>query len=337
MAAADHAGPHGRARAASRSLDTKPEAPAARAAAGDIRPAPGDQQHAGARGRTRGSIRRRRRRTRRRGTGRRARRAARRSASSSSASAPLRAARQRSTHDCSPSSIRRPQWTTSWSSTTSTRSFAATADGPTRALTPPPSGPRGTTAEPATARARSGPNSTTPPISRASNAARRSPIPAPRTPSGTPSLRTSSTNVSASPPTSTVISRRRGVLGHVAQRLGEHRLGQRLERRRDVGLAAGHDADRDPGLAAEPFELLGERRHRVPRQRSERPLERAAQLADRLLGLRAAALALLAAQVLGRAERERDPEHPLEHALVDLAGELEPLGQVRLRSCWRVA
>src|SRR5215218_8022034 len=43
--------------------------------------------------------------------------------SSAIASSPLRALRQRSTHGCSPSMRRRPQWTTSWSSTTSTRSL----------------------------------------------------------------------------------------------------------------------------------------------------------------------------------------------------------------------
>src|ERR671933_2144018 len=49
-----------------------------------------------------------------------------------SASSVLRALRQRSTHGCSPSIRRKPQWTTSWSSTTSTRRRrpAGRASGP---------------------------------------------------------------------------------------------------------------------------------------------------------------------------------------------------------------
>src|SRR3954464_691926 len=55
-----------------------------------------------------------------------------------SASSVLRAERQRSTQGCSPSISRRPQCTTSWSSTTSTRSLrseepAAMRDGLRRA------------------------------------------------------------------------------------------------------------------------------------------------------------------------------------------------------------
>ena len=63
------------------------------------------------------------------------------------------------------------------------------------------------------------------------------------------------------------------------------------------------------------------------RERRERPLERAAQVGERLLHLDPAALALRLVERLLGAQRERHAEQPLEHALVDLARQLEPLGQ----------
>ena len=63
-----------------------------------------------------------RRRTPRRGTGPRARRGARSGGPARSPRRRVRADRKRSTHGCSPSISRKPQWTTSWSSTTSMRS-----------------------------------------------------------------------------------------------------------------------------------------------------------------------------------------------------------------------
>src|SRR5581483_967433 len=105
---------------ASRSFETNPEAPAARAAAGDMRPAPeikstrvpGDARRTAWQTSTPDSRPTKRSIRATSGSKRRTR---------SSASSPVRAARHRSTHGCSPSSTRKPQWTTSWSSTTNTR------------------------------------------------------------------------------------------------------------------------------------------------------------------------------------------------------------------------
>ena len=63
------------------------------------------------------------------------------------------------------------------------------------------------------------------------------------------------------------------------------------------------------------------------RQRRERSLERTAQVAQRLLHLDPAALALGAVERLLGAERQRHPEQALQHALVDLAREVEPLAE----------
>ena len=92
-------------------------------------------------------------------------------------------------------------------------------------------------------------------------------------------------------------------------------------------LAAPVDLDGEPRRSADAFELGRERRAGLGRQRRERPLERAAQVAQRLLHLDPAALALGTVQRLLGAERERDPEQALEHALVDLAREVEPLAE----------
>ena len=65
-------------------------------------------------------------------------------------------------------------------------------------------------------------------------------------------------------------------------------------------------------LLLQPLELGGERRARRPRGPAERALQRGAQLAQRGVHLLDAALAQLALQRRGRAEREGDPEQPLD-------------------------
>ena len=105
---------------AGHSLGTKPEAPAARAALGEIRPAPemSRTRVAGDCSRRRSQISAPDSSPMNRSTS--ATCGSKRSASAA-ASAPLRALRQRSTQGCSVSMRRKPQWTTSWSSTTRTR------------------------------------------------------------------------------------------------------------------------------------------------------------------------------------------------------------------------
>jgi len=133
---------------ASRSLVTNPDAPAARAAAGDIRPAPeirstrveGDALRIESHTSAPDSAARNRSTSATCGL---------RLSSSPSASAPVRAARQRSTQGCSPSRTRKPQCTTSWSSTTSTRRRRSAARpvraeaGPVRVRSGPPEPPAG--------------------------------------------------------------------------------------------------------------------------------------------------------------------------------------------------
>ena len=81
-----------------------------------------------------------------------------------------------------------------------------------------------------------------------------------------------------------------------------------------------------PGDSRHPLELGRERRAGLRRDRRERPLERAPQVAQRLLHLDPAALALGAVELLG-AERQRHAEQALQDALVDLAREVEALAE----------
>ena len=97
---------------ASQSFETNPDAPAARAAAGDIRPAPeirmtrvdGDAFRIDSHTSAPDSPARKRSTSATCGANVRV---------NCTASAPVRAAKQRSTHGCSESSRRNPQWTTS--------------------------------------------------------------------------------------------------------------------------------------------------------------------------------------------------------------------------------
>src|ERR1700733_4537688 len=117
------------------------------------------------------------------------------------------------------------------------------------------------------------------------------------------------------------------MLGDVPQRLREHRLRERLDVGRDRRLAPPVDLDDEPRRAADAVELGRERRAGLGGQRRERALERTAQVAQRLLHLNPAPLALGTVERLLGTECERHPEQALENALVDLAGEVEPLAE----------
>ena len=74
----------------------------------------------------------------------------------------------------------------------------------------------------------------------------------------------------------------------------------------------------------EPVELAAQRHAGVHRRGRERPLEGVAQVGQRRLHLVGAAAPRLVAQPRLRPERQRDAEQALHHALVDLAGEVDP-------------
>ena len=69
------------------------------------------------------------------------------------------------------------------------------------------------------------------------------------------------------------------VLVGVADSLGQHRLGERLERGRDVPLATGRERHAQVRVhSREPLDLCDERGLRRPRGTAERTLERSAQV-----------------------------------------------------------
>ena len=318
-------------RAPSQSLETNPEAPAARAAAGDIRPAPeisstrvdGEasriaSQTLGARLAGQEQV-----------DERDMRLVAR--APSASASAPVRAAMQRSTQGCSPSSTRKPQCTTSWSSTTRTRSLRSGASGRLgTALTPgpQPAGRRGARAS-CPRRARRTPP--TPPCWSASNAARRSPMPgAARARRATPSLRTSSAErvVVAADRAPPPARGRRAWRCCAAPRPAP--TGPAARRRRARVDLAGPDrpAPRRPGDCTEPRQLGGQRgaglagdAARAGRSSALRRSASASCISTRQRSRSSRSSALLGAQ------RQRHAEQALHHALVDLARQLQALAE----------
>ena len=117
------------------------------------------------------------------------------------------------------------------------------------------------------------------------------------------------------------------MLGDVAQRFRQHRLGERLELGRHAHPGLPLHADRHAGRRRQPLELFGQSRLGLERERGQGPFERAPEVADRLLHLDPAALALGRIQGLLGAQRQRYPEQPLEHALVNLARQIEPLAE----------
>ena len=81
-------------------------------------------------------------------------------------------------------------------------------------------------------------------------------------------------------------------------------------------------------LAAQALDLLEQRRLRLGRDAAERPLQRPPQVHQRGLQLGGDPLARLGRE-LGRArEHELHAEQPLDHALVHVAREVDPLLQL---------
>ena len=75
----------------------------------------------------------------------------------------------------------------------------------------------------------------------------------------------------------------------------------------------------------QPFDLGQERRLRVARPATERALERRAQVGQSNLSLRRAPLARRRGQIAIAVQRHRDAEQALDHALVNLAREIDPV------------
>ena len=182
----------------------------------------------------------------------------------------------------------------------------------------------------------SGPNSTNPPRWRASTAASRRPIPVPGCCAPRrrcePRARTCPRELHVH-----VTQRGARVLARVSQRLGEHGLGDRLERRRQL-----HVLGSSAPPAAGPCGRTGARARRAAWRRCrcrrrQRTRQRVAQVPERGLHLvGAAASRLLAEAVLGP-ERQRDAEQALHHALVDLAREVDAAWSCRECPCGFVA
>ena len=298
---------------APQSLETKPDAPAAFAAAARC----GRRRRSAARASpasSRGSPRRARRPTRCRGTGRPARRAGCSAVGQLQRLPPLRAARQRLDPRLPPSSRRKPQWTTSWSSTTSTRRRLSR-----RRLV----APRQRAHQPhAPALAATGPNSTKPPwLERLERGEPQAQPGAAAAFAGRRRCATSSESAPLAPRRPRPRSPRVGVLADVAQRLRQHRLGERLE----------------PRGTCTPF---GQRTlHAVVLSRAGREARRVAGLAPsgarparaRSAGRRAPSSSSCArARSARRSGRPRRPararaEQALDHVLVDLARQGDPL------------
>jgi hypothetical protein len=81
-------------------------------------------------------------------------------------------------------------------------------------------------------------------------------------------------------------------------------------------------------LAAEPLDLLQQRRVGLGREPAERALERAAQVEQRGLQLGADPLARRGRELGLAGEDELDPEQPLDHRLMHLAREVHALLQL---------
>ena len=330
--------------AAGQSLEMKPAAPAARAAFGEMPPGAGDQQHVRVGGERRAAARRSRRPTPGRRTGRRARRAAR---SGASARAPRRrcarsgsarptAARRASAGSPSarPRGRRRP-------ARAGARSAAAGRE-PARVDV------RHAQAAPPAARARCPARARRTRRSRrpAAPRARRAAGPCPVAGAAARARRrctTSSTNAPSLARRSGTSTRRRlGVLVRVAHRLGEHRLRERLELRAARSTRAAGVERRGRGRGCSRRRRSTSSAASSASRGAARPSGRCsarAQVAQRGLQLGADALARLARSSSASArERQRHAEQPLDHALVDLAREVDALLQLRARAaCWSVA
>ena len=284
---------------AGESFETKPDAPRGPRRLRRDPAGARDQQHARAAATRAGSPRTARRPTPRRGTGPPAPRAARSAAPARAPRPPSCAVRQRSTQGCSVSSSRKPQCTTSWSSTTSTRRLRSGLIARS-SLT-------GTTRRTRQSPARRGRTPRRRRTWSASTAASRSPMPVPREPPRRAVVADLERRTCPSAPRHVHVDPRGArVLVGVAQRLGEHGLRDRLEldaapRRRPASrprAAVLVVAGRAARARARSVSAGVHRRGR------ERPLERVAQVSERRLHLVRAALA---PRRLSAAARRRAP------------------------------
>ena len=114
-------------------------------------------------------------------------------------------------------------------------------------------------------------------------------------------------------------------LTRVADRLDQHRLGQRLERgrapRRRSGSVCEPEPDR-PMDEREAFDLGGERRAGRPRRHGASGRCSAVRRSESAAWVSAAhRRRACAGQIPLPVERHRDAEQPLDHVIVDLTGE----------------
>ena len=157
------------------------------------------------------------------------------------------------------------------------------------------------------------------------------PVP-PRGPPLAPSLRTSSTKAPSVWHTRTRTELGSACLSAFRSASRQHGLGERLDLLRHLHALLPVELERQVlVVAAEPGELLAQGRAGVERRRRQRPRERVAQVRERAVQLLGAAAARLLAQLVLRAEHERDAEQPLDHALVQLAREVDARLEQRAR------
>ena len=236
---------------------------------------------------------------------------------------PVCALTQRSTHGCWVSISRKPQCTTSWSSTTSTRRRSGLRLSSSCARLRHRAGTTSRTCQVPGSRS---PNSTTPPLCSASNAASRSPIPALPARAADAVVDDLEHERAVGAADAHRHRGRAGVLAGVAHRLGQHRLGERLER--------GGTSPSSPGSSVSPGRDARATAAR-PRREASSAVARGARPSGRWSAARSSvsaawvslahALARLGGQVAVAVERHRDAEQALDHALVDLAREVDPL------------
>src|SRR5690349_2662289 len=245
-----------------------------------------------------------------------------------SASSVLRALRQRSTHGCSPSISRRPQCTTSWSSTTSTRrrrslepvairlGFMSTVNRHRQTHAP-----------------RAGVA-----LAELDDAAELERLQRRELEAHPGLLRAAADAVVADVEyersvlalEADLYARGLRVLVGVSHRLGEHGLRERLELLGQFD-ALGAGPEHEPEVAVlllQARDLFQQRRVRLGRAAAERSLQGPAEVEQRGLQLGSDALAGFGTQLRLAGEHELDPEQALDHGFVDLTREVHPFLQL---------
>src|SRR3954452_8224478 len=237
------------------------------------------------------------------------------------ASSAVRALRHRVTHGCWLNSSRKPQWTTSWSSTISTQSLRPVPFSSVSVFT-------GRNHQPdlpfvAVARTELDEAAHLQRFERRQSQAHPRRLLAFAVHSVVDDLEHEHVVVLAGADRH---RRRIRMLLRVAQRLTEDRLSQRLQLGWHVE-AARLDIHRRVGQG-QTVNLLSERRGRGTRCATERLLDQVLQLAERLLDLGGGTLALLQREVAFGIERQRDAEQALHDAVVHLARHVDAVLQL---------